>query len=383
MVKLEQHAFQVREQTGNMNGNNFLVYGVTNINGITITGKEPSKDLSKYLRLRPKHFAYNPYRINVGSIGLANENQDGIVSPAYVVFATKPKLDPDYLFKYLKSQEGHNQINFYGNRGSVRQSLRFNDLCKIEIPLPPLPEQRRIVARIEELTAKIDEAQELRREAVEETEALLGVSIEDIFNQDTFTKMKIEDILQDIRYGTSAKASDNIDGIPIIGMGNIQNGQLDLSALKYLHISETELSKLRLKYGDIIVNRTNSAELVGKCAVFEEEGEYIFASYLIRLRINKNRAIPRLIALYINSPIGRKYMFETRKQTTGQANVNSQKIKAMPIGLPEISQQRHILIYLESLQSRINNLKRLQLETQSELDALTPSMLAKGFRGEL
>ena len=77
--KIISDKFQVREQIGSINGNNFLVYGVTNINGITITGKEPSKDLSKYLRLRPKHFAYNPYRINVGSIGLANENQDGIV----------------------------------------------------------------------------------------------------------------------------------------------------------------------------------------------------------------------------------------------------------------------------------------------------------------
>src|SRR3989304_623944 len=106
-------------------------------------------------------------------------------------------------------------------------------------------------------------------------------------------------------------------------MGNIQRGRLDLRNLKYLHLNGKDRKKLLLERGDILVNRTNSAELVGKCAVFDLEGEYGFASYLIRLRVERTRAEPRLLAYYINSPIGRAYMFNERKQMTGQANVNA------------------------------------------------------------
>src|SRR5436305_249946 len=89
---------------------------------------------------------------------------------------------------------------------------------------------------------------------------------------------------------------------PILRMGNIQNGRLNLRDLKYLHLNDDERAKLLLAKGDILVNRTNSAELVGKCAVFDMEGDYGFASYLIRLRLDMKRADSNLVAIYINSP---------------------------------------------------------------------------------
>ena len=166
-------------------------------------------------------------------------------------------------------------------------------------------------------------------------------------------------------------------------MGNIQNGRIDLNDLKYLHLSDREKTKLLLVEGDILVNRTNSAELVGKCAVFDLEGDYGFASYLIRLHLDSLRAEPRLIAMYINSPAGRNYMFNERKQMTGQANVNATKLKALPIALPSLSEQHRIVTYLNSLQSRVDSLKQLQSETSTELDALLPAIFDKAFKGEL
>ena len=138
-----------------------------------------------------------------------------------------------------------------------------------------------------------------------------------------------------------------------------------------------------LRKGDILVNRTNSAKLVGKCAVFELEEEYAFASYLIRLRFNTERANPKLVAAYTNSPIGRTYMFSERKQMTGQANVNAKKLKAMPIPLPPISEQRRIVTYIDSLQAKVDELKGLQAETEKELEELVPSILDKAFKGAL
>jgi type I restriction enzyme S subunit len=132
-----------------------------------------------------------------------------------------------------------------------------------------------------------------------------------------------------------------------------------------------------------LVNRTNSAELVGKCAVFEADGEFSFASYLIRLRLAPERAEPRLVASYINSPVGRAYMLSEKKQMTGQANVNSTTLKARPIELPSLSEQRRIVAELDDLQAKVDKLKRLQAGTAAELDALLPSIFDRAFKGEL
>src|SRR5262249_20979189 len=153
--------------------------------------------------------------------------------------------------------------------------------------------------------------------------------------------------------------------------------------LKYLHLSEGERSRLRLERGDILVNRTNSAELVGKCAVFAEDGEFAFASYLIRLRLERGRANSRLVAAYINSPGGRAYMLTEKKQMTGQANVNSTKLKALPIALPQLCEQHRIMGELDALQAETDALKCLQTETAAELDALLPAVLDRAFKGEL
>ena len=119
---------------------------------------------------------------------------------------------------------------------------------------------------------------------------------------------------------------------------------------KALHLNERDRRKLLLSKGDLLVNRTNSAELVGKCAVFDLEGDFAFASYLIRLRLDLTRADPRLVAAYINSPAGRSYMFDKCKQMTGQANVNGTRLKALPIALPPLADQGRLFDYISPLQ---------------------------------
>jgi type I restriction enzyme S subunit len=226
----------------------------------------------------------------------------------------------------------------------------------------------------------------LRREAVEAVEELIGLTVSAYFEKGVENGWVVEQlgdyVISDC-YGTSEKTTDDDSGIPVLRMGNIQHGRIDPSDLKFLHLSEREKTKLLLNHGDILVNRTNSAELVGKCAVFDLEGEYGFASYLIRFRLDTSRVEPILIAAYINSPAGRAYMFNERKQMTGQANVNATKLKALPIALPSLSAQQRIVAHINELQARVDALKQLQSETAVELDALLPSILDKAFKGEL
>jgi len=120
------------------------VLGVSNVDGITETSHKKSKDLSKYLVIEPNCFAYNPYRINVGSIGLTPEETFGLVSPAYTVFKVKKKkLIPELLLDFLKSFDGLQQINKYA-RGTVRKALRYDDLCEISVQFPSYEEQKTI-----------------------------------------------------------------------------------------------------------------------------------------------------------------------------------------------------------------------------------------------
>lgn len=260
--------------------------------------------------------------------------------------------------------------------------------CDGEEPRLPeeLSEQRRIVAKIERLAAKINEAHGLREQSSREASLLVNGALSRIFNDqmdNTWAGECLGDFIADDCYGTSEKTLDEPLGVPILRMGNIQNGRIDAADLKYLPIADKDRDKWLLQRGDILVNRTNSAELVGKCAVFAEDGEWGFASYLIRLRLDANRADPRLVSAYINSPTGRAYMFRERKQMTGQANVNAKKLKALPLKLPPLEEQRRIVAYLDGLQTKVDHLKALQQKTAAELDALLPSILDKAFKGEL
>lgn len=114
-------------------GRDLEAFGVSNTDGITRTAHRKSDDLGDYLVIQPGSFAYNPYRINVGSIGLTPEGLTGLVSPAYIVFRAKKTLIPEVLLDFLKSAEGLRQINKLAS-GAVRKALRFEDLCEIEFP---------------------------------------------------------------------------------------------------------------------------------------------------------------------------------------------------------------------------------------------------------
>ena len=322
----------------------------------------------------------------VGGFGVVPDELDGsIVSSHYFLFELNiQKLNGRFLDYFVRTPFFRDQVSARGSTNYA--AIRPHHVLHYQIVLPPLPQQLRIMARIEELAAKIKEACTLRQQAAEEADTLVANEIKARFEKGRnsgWATGTLGDYVIDCCYGTSDKTNDDDSGTPVLRMGNIQNGRLDLHDLKYLHVAEKDRAKFVLKRGDILVNRTNSAELVGKCAVFDVEGEFAFASYLIRIRLDTKRADPRLVASFINSPAGRAYMFRERKQMTGQANVNAIKLKALPIALPPLSDQRRIVADLDSLQARIGALKKLQAETAAELGALLPSILDKAFKGNL
>jgi len=345
--------------------------------------------LPKIQRIRAGDFIYCKIMAWEGAFGIAPKETDNcVMSGAFVVYElNRERIDEKFLDYFFKVPEHWQSIGSQSTGTNVRrQSLHPSQFEKAEIPFPPIVEQRRIIARIDELASHINEARALRQETVVHAEALQASKICALFTEGSaagWTKGRLDDYVVDDCYGTSEKTCDDDTGTPILAMGNIQKGQIDTRKLKYLHLSEKDRRRLLLQRGDILVNRTNSAELVGKCAVFDEERDFAFASYLIRLRLDTDKADPHLVASYINSPAGRAYMFSERKQMTGQANVNATKLKALPIALPQLPEQRRIVAELDALQAEVDKLKCLQAETAAELDALLPSILDRAFKGEL
>lgn len=343
---------------------------------------------TKRLCARADQFIVSRIDARNGAFGLIPDSLDkAIVSNDFPSFILNTaRIVPKYLAWLSKTRGFIDLCNAASEGTTNRIRLKEERFLSIEITLPTLGEQQRIVARIEELADKLEESQRLRQQSINEAELLFNKAIQTIFLkgiEEGWPKGRLGDYVTSDCYGTSEKTNDDISGTPILGMKHIQNGRLEIRDLKYLHLDDRARAKLTLKKGDILVNRTNSAELVGKCAVFDIEGDYAFASYLIRLRLDTPKADPRLVAIYINSPLGREYMFNERKQMTGQANVNATKLKALPIALPSKPEQRRIVAYLDELQAKVDALKKIQAEAQKELDALLPSILNKAFSGEL
>jgi type I restriction enzyme S subunit len=139
---------------------------------------------------------------------------------------------------------------------------------------------------------------------------------------------RVGEVSRSIQYGTSDKATDDPSGIPVLRMGNIQDGKPDFTNLKYLPKDWAHRDEFILEGGDVLFSRTNSAELVGKTAVYKGGSpEAVFASYLIRVRVDSSACAPDFLALVINSSYGRGCIRSVVSQQVGQANVNGQSLQ--------------------------------------------------------
>jgi len=171
---IEESRIKYRDFDGNRD---LEAFGVSNVDGITRTTHRRSDDLGDYLVIQPGTFAYNPFRVNIGSIGLTPAGVTGVVSPAYVVFRTKErKLVPEVLLDFLKSPEGLRQINQLA-RGTVRKALRYDDLCEIEFPEISYKQQLSILKMMKichDLEAEIEYSRT-------EARALLQAALKEIF----------------------------------------------------------------------------------------------------------------------------------------------------------------------------------------------------------
>ncbi|MBF0422175.1 MAG: restriction endonuclease subunit S [Magnetococcales bacterium] len=289
----------------------------------------------------------------------------------------RDSLNINYLWHYLDAAK---EDLVARGRGATFLQVTKNDLSTLPIPLPPLPEQKRIAAILD----KADAIRRKRRQALALADQFLRAVFLEMFG-DPVTNPKgwpigtIRDLLSDVRYGTSKKADTSQGAFPVLRMGNITyEGGWNLSDLKYVDLDEREqLNHLAIR-DDILFNRTNSKELVGKTAVYDLDKSMAFAGYLIRARVNEN-ADPYYIAAYLNSDHGKATLMGMCKNIIGMANINAQEMQDICIAHPPINLQRDYRRVVDAVKKG----KGLRLDGVQEAEHLFGSLTQRAFRGEL
>ena len=256
----------------------------------------------------------------------------------------------------------------------------------IELPVPPMKEQSRIIAILDECMNRIEEIGRLRQGAIREVKEIESSIFHDFLHDGRgglrWPLIPLGNLMTSSRYGTSSRAQLHLTGIPVLRMGNIVDGYLDFSDLKYVELPEKQKAKYLLFPGDVLINRTNSLELVGKAATFDrQDGEWVYASYLVRIRVDTRRVLPEFVTATINSGIGREYVLKTARRAIGMVNINAKEMAGFPISLPPRDVQRELVDRLAEAR-RISQQIRSGLEV-ADVDHLSSAVLRTAFAGEL
>ena len=276
----------------------------------------------------------------------------------------------------------------HGTSGKNR--IRPERFLEIEFPLPPLEEQRRIVARIKELAAKVEAARALRQQAVEEAESLVNAQARKMLSAVGAEITELRDWLDPNRngvqtgpFGSKLSSSDFIDtGVPVLTIGNVQYNGLALNDLKYVsHEKAEELERYTLENGDILFARMGT---VGRCCVVPKEAEgWLINYHIIRVALDQSQVEPRYIHWIIQTSADVSEYLEENIRGATRAGVNSRIVGSLPCRVPPLVQQRRIVAYLDDLQAKVEAVKQHQAATGAALNVLLPSILDRAFKGEL
>jgi type I restriction enzyme S subunit len=353
-------------------------------------------DLSSIKRVRPTKDQIAKYSLAHGDILFNNTNSPVLVGKTaffegegqflFSNHMTRIRVnakvaDPRFIARYL-----HWIWDTGGFRAMVTQwvnqaAINRSQLARLCLSLPPLSEQQRIVTIL-------DQAYGLRKKRAEadaKAERIIPALFTKIFGDPSTNPMgwekgRLGAVIEETQYGTSARANTEGKGIVVIRMNNIDSlGRIDLSDLKNIVLDTQDEEKYRLGPGDLLFNRTNSRELVGKTGLWRSEIEAVPASYLIRVRVNRELAIPEYIWAYMNTAFIKQALFEKARRAIGMANINAQELRSLPVMIPDTKMQHAFAQLLADVDHLAESLYR----TKEKLDQLFQTLLHRAFCSEL
>ncbi len=393
---------------------NLVTEGLPHLRPFNVS-TEGELDLTKVYHI-PEDFKENAdnYTLEPGHILFNNTNSVELVGKTAIVRQSihcaysnhitrltvldKSCLEPNWLALSLKQLWATGFFAANCNKWIGQAGFNTEMLAAVEVPLPypndptrSLAEQHRIVARIEELFTRIEEAQRLRAATDQDANRFLDAASAEVFSQseaEGWAHQSFSDVWSEkARYGSFKKPQAQETHYPVIRVGNVVDGTLMLEDLKYLALTEQELKRCELIDGDVVVARAIGSRIhLGKCAVFRAAAPgktFVLDSHLIRVRLDKAKVNPDYVRYYLSSSIGRDEILRNSRQSAIQFNINVRELSSVKIPVPPLTKQRRIIEYLDGVQGQVAELKRVQAESAAELERLEGAILARAFRGEL
>lgn len=263
---------------------------------------------------------------------------DGICANTTFVLAPQnpSELLPEYL-PFVMQTKAFNDFSIKNSKGSVNPYINFSDLERFEFFLPPPSEQARFVDMLYAVERVKDAHDDVALRAARLGQALLA----NVLSRDWPT-VDLGSVVGETQYGLSLNAGSE-GRYPMLRMMNLEDGLCVENDIKYVDLNDKDFEAYRLVHGDVLFNRTNSYELVGRTGVYELEGEHVFASYLVRIKTNPEKLEPKFLTLYLNSDLGRRQVLAYATKAVSQANVNASNLLRVRLPLPPLEAQKQLL----------------------------------------
>ena len=359
-----------------------------------------------YCRINTR--SWEKYRLDEGDLLFARSGSIGATilikekPPCDAVFASyliRIRLDvsvalPEFVDLFLKSSVGQAQLV---PQGAAQKNINAKLIQRLLIPLPPLEEQRRIVARIEELMGRVREARRLREEARNEAERLWQAILAQTFPRpgselpEGWRWAKLGEIAT-VFSGTwgkdpSSQGSDEEALVRVIRVSDIKETlTIDYASVPWRCVTQKEVKRLALRDGDVIVVKSSGSQakvISGRAALFRQQPEiFLPSNFVFAVRCNEKEVDPRFLWCWLNSePV--KQAIKQMVATFTYPNLKKSDYVKLPIPLPPLEEQRRIVVHLQEVQEKIKALKEAQEQTEAELKRLEQAILEKAFRGEL
>ena len=277
----------------------------------------------------------------------------------------KDNVLPEYLCYVVR----HMHLEKYFT-GATIPHIYFRDYKNEKFNLDSLDKQAEII----EILGKAESIILKRRKELAELDNLIKARFVEMFgiypaNQMGWETGKIRDTVADVRYGSSRPAVDG-GKYPYLRMNNITyGGELDLSDVKRIDVPENELDKCTVRRGDVLFNRTNSKELVGKTCVYDRDEMMVLAGFVIRVRVN-DRVLPEFLSAFLNTDFSKKTLSEMCKAAIGQANINAQEMQNIGLYLPPLELQRQFVQFKKQIDKSKVVVQKALDEAQTLFDSL-------------
>jgi restriction endonuclease S subunit len=270
---------------------------------------------------------------------------DGICSAHAMVLRAKSEVVlPEFLPFFMQSDLFMNRA-IEISVGSLSPTINWKTLATQQFVLPPTDEQARLVEMLLAIELASFSNEEIGRRADQLHQSLLS----EVLGR-KWPIVELGAVVQGTQYGLSINAGSE-GQYPMLRMMNIEEGLCVENDIKYVDLNEKDFETYRLVNGDVLFNRTNSYELVGRTGVYELQGDHVFASYLVRIKTLPDKLEPKFLTLYLNSNFGRRQVLAYATKAVSQANVNASNLLRVRLPLPPLDEQQKLLDLIDKTKS--------------------------------